>query len=286
MQKIKNSVIKKCIEQKLTSKEIDFLIYISHYQDSSGNIMGVYYRDVCNALSLSIQSFYDIKASLVKKGIISVYKKSEIDWDIRIEDNDFSMENYGDGYISTNSRVFYTTEFLQMKVGAKLMLMDLMRLTYSNRGRFVITSENFYKKYMELFSVTKRVVRKYLAQIRQFFNVQLCGSKYIIFPTASVKEKGKKHDDEIFNEKVIETLCRRNRIKDIKAKQIKDTAALISQYRAIAMLKGKSIMDAMECALKGSLEAINRYLSSKEKYRRDLRPALIHKVLREQLELI
>ena len=285
MQKIKNIIIKKCIDNKITSRELDFLIYISHYQDSTGRVLGVYYRDVCAALSISIQTFYDVKASLIKKGIISVSKNSEIDWDILIEDNDFSMENYHDGYINTDSSVFYTKEFGQLKAGAKLMLMDLMRLTYSNRGRFIIKADNLYKKYMELFRVTKRVVRKYLSSIKKFFSITLSEFKYTIFPLAAIKERKNNHDDEIYNKKAIETLCRRNKIKGAKAKQIKDTAALISQYRAIAMLGDKNIIDAMEGALKGSLEAINRYLSPKEKYRRELRPALVHKLLREQIEL-
>lgn len=285
MQKIKNTIIKKCIDKKITSRELDFLLYISHYQDNTGRVLGVYYRDVCAALSISIQTFYDVKASLIKKGIISVSKNSEIDWDIRIEDNDFSMENYHEGYINTDSRLFYSEEFIRLKAGAKLMLMDLMRLTYSNRGRFVISTENLYKKYTELFGVTKRVVRGYLSSIKQFFFVKRHQHKYIIFPLAAIKERKNNHDDEIYNQKAIETLCRRNKVKDAKAKQIKDTAALISQYKAIAMLGGKNIIDAMESALKGSLEAINRYLPPKEKYKRELRPALVHKVLREQVGL-
>lgn len=285
MQKIKNAIIKKCIDKKVTNRELDFIIYISHYQDSTGKIQGVYYLDVCDALSMSIQTFYDVKASLIKKGIISVSKNSEIDWDIQIEDNDFSLENYHDGYINTDSRIFYTKEFSRLKAGAKLMLMDLMRLTYSNRGRFVINTENLYKKYTELFGVTKRVVRGYLTSIKHFFFFKRYQHKYIICPLAAIKERKNNHDDEIYNRKTIEMLCRRNKIKDAKAKQVKDTAALISQYKAIAMLGGKNIIDAMESALKGSLEAINRYLPPKEKYKRELRPALVHKVLREQVGL-
>lgn len=282
MQKIKNIIIQKCIDKKVTSRELDFLIYVSHYQDSTGKIVGVYYRDVCDALSISIQTFYDVKASLVNKGIISVSKNSDIDWDIRIEDNDFSMENYHDGYINTNSEVFYTKEFSQLKAGAKLMMIDLMRLTYSNRGRFVINADNLYKKYMDLFAVTKRVVRRYLASIKQFFSVRLMDHKYVILPLQVIKTRTNNYDEQVYSQKVMETICRRNKIKDPKAKHIRDTAVLIGQYRAIAMVNGKNIIDAMEVALKGSLEVINRYLS-KDKYRRELRPALVHKVLREQV---
>ena len=38
MQKLKNSVLDRMIEEKLTSKEIDFLIYVSRYQDDSGKV--------------------------------------------------------------------------------------------------------------------------------------------------------------------------------------------------------------------------------------------------------
>ena len=70
MQKIKSSVLARMIEAGVTSREFDFLIYISRFQDESGKVEGVHYRDVCTEMGISHQGFYDIKRSLEDKKLI------------------------------------------------------------------------------------------------------------------------------------------------------------------------------------------------------------------------
>ena len=55
MQKIKNSIVDRMIAQKCTANEIDFLLYVSAYQDITGRVTGVHYKDVCDATHMSIQ---------------------------------------------------------------------------------------------------------------------------------------------------------------------------------------------------------------------------------------
>ena len=44
MYKLKNSYIDQMIKNRTTSKEIDFLLYISMFQDEHGKVNSVYYR--------------------------------------------------------------------------------------------------------------------------------------------------------------------------------------------------------------------------------------------------
>ena len=62
------------IEKKLTSKEIDFLLYISRFQDNNGRVDGVYYKEICQRMHMSNQGFYDVKRSLTEKGLIFIRK--------------------------------------------------------------------------------------------------------------------------------------------------------------------------------------------------------------------
>ncbi len=82
MQKLKSNILDKLIEYKATSTEINLLLYISHYQFDRGNVMGVYYRDVCAAIDVSYQAFYDALKGLQEKNIIMAQKGSYYDWDI------------------------------------------------------------------------------------------------------------------------------------------------------------------------------------------------------------
>jgi len=58
--KIKYSLLDSWCERNVTNKEIDFLLHISHFQNERGQIIGIYYRDVCSACNMSIQTFYDL----------------------------------------------------------------------------------------------------------------------------------------------------------------------------------------------------------------------------------
>lgn len=139
MQKIKNSIVDRMIEQKCTSNEIDFLCYISMYQDITGRVTGVHYKDVCNATGMSIQGYYDTKASLEDKGFIICDKLDYSDCDITIIGNSYTGEKYNrEGYINTNHNIFFCKEFRNLKAGAKLLAMKLMIITFSGKGYFEI----------------------------------------------------------------------------------------------------------------------------------------------------
>ena len=60
VQKIKNSIITDMIAAHLTSNEIDFLLYISRFQNELGQVIGVHYKDVCEKMGMSYQGFYDV----------------------------------------------------------------------------------------------------------------------------------------------------------------------------------------------------------------------------------
>ena len=60
MYKLKNTYIDRMISNKLTSNEIDFILHIAMYQDETGRVISVYYKDICAAISVSNQGFYNI----------------------------------------------------------------------------------------------------------------------------------------------------------------------------------------------------------------------------------
>ena len=95
------------IKANVTSKEIDFLLYIARFQNEYGIIKGIYYRDIMDYIHVSHQTFYDCKKSLEEKGIIECVKNSYYDWDIVILDNNFKgKENYGRGYVSLHKSLW------------------------------------------------------------------------------------------------------------------------------------------------------------------------------------
>ena len=107
MQKIKNSIVDRMIAQKCTANEIDFLLYVSAYHDITGRVTGVHYKDVCDATHMSIQGFYDVKASLEEKGFIVCEKCDYSDCDITIVGNSLMEKNIIAKDISIRVTIFF-----------------------------------------------------------------------------------------------------------------------------------------------------------------------------------
>lgn len=284
MQKIKIKVLNKMIEKKLTNAEINFIIYISHFQNDKGKIIGIYYKKICTELEISYQTFYDIKKSLVEKGIIFIEKKSYYDWDITILNNDFSSGNYQEErYINMSHNIFFDKKFFALKAGEKLLAMQFMQISFSGRGSYNIGIKNFYKKYEELLGITKRILQNYLSNLKKFFSIGVKDKQYWITPLVKIYKgmNGKNHKDIAeYEEQAGEVICRREKL-DYSQKQLQDTTFLLRQYWDCFTGKEVDIIEVFLDAVKESLKKINRYVSKKSKWIRTLQPKLVHKLFKE-----
>lgn len=283
MQKLSVTVLERMIKSGVSGKEVDFILYVGKYQNEYGTAEGIYYKDVCEALSLSFQGFYNCKKSLEEKGIISCTKKSYFDYDITILDNSFAgKENYGRGYISLHINLLETEEFRALKAGAKLMALWLLRewLIYKSKSgkmSYQILKDTFLKKFTELFGVAARTVRAYLGMLKPFLNVYLEEGKkyYITFLGAMAKPvPGRDSENGELREHIVETACRRNRIKGCEAEK-KEVCAVLSQHHR--ELKQADI--SLSKIVSESLAVINDGVKNKSRWKRYLKPSLVHKLL-------
>lgn len=284
MQKLSVTVLERMIKSNVSSREIDFILYVGKYQNEYGTAEGIYYKDVCDAAGLSFQGFYNCKKSLEEKGIISCTKKSYYDYDITILDNSFAgKENYGRGYISLHLNLFETEEFKKLKAGAKLMAIWLLRewLIYKSRSgklSYQMLRDTFLKKFTELFGVTARTVRSYLGMLKPFLNVYLEeGKKYYITFLSSMAGNlpGRDSENGELREHSVATACRRNRIKDGTEQEKKEICTILSQYHRELKKTDISLSDIVA----RSLMIINENVRNKSRWKRYLKPSLIHKLL-------
>lgn len=269
---------------RITSKEIDFLIYISRFQDESGRVEGVHYKDVCDTIHISYQAFYDIKNSLIEKGFISAEKTNRIDHDITIIGNSFKNVEEFESYINTNYDIFYDEKFLAMKAGSKLLAMEMMKRTFAGQGSTVIGKEKFYESFCKMFQVSKRVLRHYLMQIKKFFNIDLKDGKYYIKSPTEMYQRHTMTENERYGKHKVRMICRRKRMDLTDDKAIADTAGLAAQYGEHARLAGKEIWSIIQLAISQSLEKLDG--ACKAHQTRTVEPKLIHKLIRMELDLV
>lgn len=288
MQMIKNSIIDKMIAARLTSNEIDFLIYVSRFQDFDGHVSGIHYKEVCEAMNMSYQGFYDVKNSLEEKGFIRSEKSNRIDHDITILNNEFKRdEDYNEGYVKTDHNIFYMDEFFTLKAGAKLLAMYMMKVTRSGKGSFQIGVDKFYDEksgYPKRFGVSKRVMRTYLMEIKEFFSIGIKDKKYFITPKKIVYRKpGQDSQEKVFIQHNVEVIMRRNKIKDVCNKAKEDVCKLYNQYKNDAKGEQRAILEVLKTAVERSLEVLN--INEKRIVKRDLKPKLVHMIVKQELGL-
>lgn len=287
MQKIKLTVLKNMIAAKLSKYEVLFLVTIARYQDDKGQVLGVYYKDICKELGrlsgkekISYQKFYDCIKSLEHKGLISVEKGFK-DRNIRIVANDFSDGSYYEGYISVGHTIFYLQEFGQLKANEMLMCMDFMKnCEAGKRGSICIGVEKFYNKYAQMLSVSKRVIQGYLTHLRKFFSIGIKDGLYWVeIRRHTLSKLPKNSEGYAYRKHVGESIFRCYRIKYTE-QTFTDTVNLMYQYGAKA--KG-NITSIFTLAVAKSLALINKGVLNKYKWDRELRPKLVHKLIREAL---
>lgn len=238
--RIKYSMLPKL--QNLTNREMDFLLYIARYQDLAGNVPGVHNKDVCKHTGMCKQSFYTVMRSLEEKKIIKSVKRSEIDYDILILDNDFSYTGaFQEGYVNLHRQIFHQKQFKTLKSNEKYLLMELLKRTHENSSSFQIRTKKLYEVFTKLLGVTERVIRYYLRSLRKFFSIGIKKGKYYITYLHSVfQTKEKKGVEEQEFEYFVKVQCRRRKIKYTET-ELGLTAALLKQYRPEVIRQGGDI---------------------------------------------
>lgn len=165
MYKIKNTYIDRMVQSKLSSREIDFILYLARIQDDYGWIHCVYYKDVCEAIGISAQKFYDILRSLQQKGLISYEKSGQVDYRICLIDNDFSTKDFTCGYLNASEHDFQSEKFTSMKAGSKLLYLYMQRFT---KGKHMLV-QKFYEDFCRLFQRKRKSIQIYIHELKHNF---------------------------------------------------------------------------------------------------------------------
>lgn len=282
MQKLKNKVIDRMMTMHLTKAEVDFILELAHYQDEKGRIRGVYYKKMCQATGFSHETFYVTLESLADKGLIYVEKAAYGDFDITILDNDFTYkEAIKEGYVSVGKfEMFYDDNFKELKAGEKLLALQLLKIIGANQ-KYVISVENFIAKYVQLLQVTRRTIRGYIFKLSRFFNVTRKSNIFTFWVRKADSDCTINMPTDLDNlsQHLTDVACRRNKVPFVRAQYI-ETKHLIKQYHF--KLKA-DISNVFLQAVKSSLEKINAAIPNKYKWTRELRPALIHKLMIQKM---
>lgn len=279
-QKLKSSTFENIIQSDLTSAELNFIVYLSHFQNDSGTVIGVYYKDICAAINISYQTFYDVLRSLSSKRIISYEKRNYDDWDITILNNDFSYEGaMKEGYISMGHAIFDDPAFYTLKAQEKILAIHIMRASGAGTRRYCIGVDKFYDQFCSLLKVSRRVVQGYLKRLRTFFSIGVKDRKIRAILLKRATADTARTDKESFSWHIARVLLRRNRVANNNA-VLQDNVNLIKQYAGDYKDR---IADYMASALQKSIARRNSGVKHTYKWNREVNTKYVHLLLKEEL---
>lgn len=265
------------LKLNMTKSEVDFMLELSHYQDDTGTVYGVYYKDMCQSIGISYETFYVVLRSLEQKKLISYRKDFYGDWDIRIMNNDFSHANYTDGYISTGHDLFYSIAFKALKANEKLLALQFLKIVGASK-RYYVNTANFFKKYCDILGVARRTLALYLHSLKEFFGIVKKGENFAITAKATTYKENAPTDLKVLSDYLGKTACRRNRAT-YTVKAFQDTVSLMKQY-------SEKLKDRMASVfLLAVQESIEKQNSKKPrgKWERTLNPKFVHKLIIQKI---
>lgn len=262
------------------------LLWLLERKNSLGVVYGV--RVSMFKQIMVKQSFYNALRGLIEKQIIRIkHNVKDGDYDIIIvecSEEYCKDENGKDRYINLNREIFRSEGFQELTSKAKYMLLNLYAKTSvkinssGTRATHDKYMNDFYLKYQSEMKRTKRRIREYLHDIKQFFNITikkgLKGWIYVIGRTSLTYSLDKKTSDVATKERrkhFVQTMFNRHKLK-ADDKIIKDVAHLFITYKP----ENESIFEKrLERAIIAHSKDKNKTVS----------PARIHELLRIELGL-
>lgn len=299
MNKLKDTKREELMNIFLTKSEMDIFNVITRYQEDNGLVRGAYYKGVCDEASCSYPTFYSAIRGLEKKGIVElVHNKNEGDWDILILNNDFTgkEEDYKKGYLNMNHDIFFSKDFIRMTAIEKLLLMDLMRKCQKNSvngGKYHVSLVTFYDTYTKQFKaygkkgkLSKRVLQNCMKTLRKFFNIGIHDKKYWISPKDILfkqEEVENSRTEEGNLKKHLSKVIGRREKLDYTTEEMQDTINLLNTFRERFEESKVNPVESLFSAVRMSLEVINKGIDNIKKWKRDLVPSLVNKMICDRI---
>jgi hypothetical protein len=235
--KLSNEILDKLMKDKVSSTEIDLLLYLALRQDAFGNVDGVYYKDTYINLLVSKQSFYNAKDGLCDKGYILDKDVNADYFNFRILNNKFT--NKADdkkGYLNINEDFLFSAEFKKLKANEKklcLKLLQIYQMPSTQQYGLPVYPETI-ASWLGIKSKSMAIIYNYCENISQFFpNDRKDGKEGTLIqflPKAfQVRTYQNKSIREHYLEHKIKHICRIYRVS-YTIRDIKDLIILLAQY--------------------------------------------------------
>lgn len=278
--------------KNLTNCEMKMILWLLERKNALGVVHGVRVGDFKQIMVK--QSFYNALKGLSDKEIIHAKHNISLgDYDVVIlgcSDNTCIGKDGKERYINLNRKLFKDEKFEILTSKEKYMLLDLYAKTSvsitdsGTKATHEKFTDKFYEKYSSEMKRSKRRIREYLHNLKEFFNINLRRSKqkgkdkkwiYVIGRNNTTYKLDIKTSDVVTKERrkhFVQHMFKRHKLREFTDKVVSDVAQLFITYKP----DNENIFERQ-------LErAITAHAKDKNK---EVNPARIHELLRIELGL-
>lgn len=224
---------------------MNLLLELCKNQDEHGYVNGVHYLGYSKKAHFVEQSFYNALTGLCEKGLVSSLDSNDGYFNLKVKYNDFSdgINSYRRGYVDLKREIFHKKKWIEdLSSHEKLFVLLLRKYTHENHSSFKIKPNNFYKKFCELFGVTRRVIREYKKNICKFFSIGIKNGLYYITYLHSVFNPKLDHPERFYKDLAyIEFVVKKLKIRGSTEYEREQTANLMHQYKNMCNENGEDI---------------------------------------------
>lgn len=299
MRKLRKKVLDNFCSSSLTRKQQDLFLCLCRWQNAAGFVTGIYYKDVCNEMGMTPQTFYASLRKLESCGLIRIEsqesrkQRKAVDWNVQIMNNDCThyKEVLEMGFVTLSEGMYSSPDFWKLTSGEKSIAMQLCRWCRSAKnGKFYIGSASFKKKFAEQLGVSGRTILRYLEGLKKIFKISRWKKNITISILPAIKAviPGSDSDSDLIRKHHVRTACAEYGINIPDETALKDAADLEKQYPLLQTMMQEEGME------KYQMNPFMWLLSHKEyglredgggfRGKRTLGPAFLHSIIIAKIE--
>ncbi len=232
--KLNVNIIDKMVELRLSSNEIDFILYLAIRQNIFGQAEDIFYSEVMKEINISKQTFYNIKNSLVKKDIITELQGKDGYWTFRILNNIYATDvDYKKRYLNVNKHILFKDEFKALRANEKILILKLLNTkNLKEKKSFKIYIHNL-KKWLNVQS--SAIIYGYIENIKLFFRSEVTtgisgiGGLIVFVRQHTTFLRMPNTEKALYFKHKLKMFCKKHKIV-FNDRNIDDLITLINQY--------------------------------------------------------
>ena len=265
----------------LTKTGMNLFLHLVFLSDEAGNVIRYPWQSAKEDLGICMQSFYNARNELEKKGHIYV----NLNGNIKIIGNE--EEEWKKGYIYLNKNYYHTEAFYNLKAKEKYLVLYFM-YNAGVTGFFIRRKKELISELRVQLNVGRRQIRSYMHTLRKCMDISIKEGCYVIVPKRSYfRHKYVQNPKEVYQIHNVKEVLH-NEGFECTEKQAKDIVKVTRQYgkKGSNLIKAAFLNTITGLVHFGFGKGTVRKERARKHHKKNVSVPFFHKLFRKSLNTI